>query len=682
MEDINYYRAIYAALNQGQDAKNQHDLLESLRKNIQDLGGDLLGTQYQYDRIRYQVYSIQHYLGIEVKEELRIGDLMTDLRYIKENKLRGTKKSGPTMVAWFFYFHETKAREWHGKIKDSLPKPAKKFVRPNLKIVWNNKIEFNAYEKLEVVPQQIDTSRENDLKTENQFDAISEQISAIGEELSLKTETAKNEIKASLERIAAKSGDQIVQAIVDHLKPSIDELTEEETEVAEKALIEAAKGDRLAASRRLADQALGLKNSTPPKLEQAASLYKAAATLVSFHEWKMAKRYFYRAYEIKPDPTTAIQLAYIFSYLGHAELKSRNYAEAIRFYKDALFFYRKNNTKHMIPTTLGDLGTAYLEQGEIIEAEKYLKDAVIGNLSVGNKHSLAIALNNLGQLNLNKRFYQEAFTNFIRASETFSVLTDGNNEALSMCNAGISAMHCGQFSRAEKALSRAAYIFNNIQNYSGLVRAKYLLGNVHVRNEKLNDAISLMSEAIEISELQLGKTDASALANYATTIAKTGNTEVAISKMNSALAIFIAENDKAGQAGAYGSLGVWQTQNKEFTEAENMLLQSKEMHSKLSLPNEALINLQNLVDLYSMQNKTAELKPVLLEIIELAQNPEQLELRAIALFNMGGVLFNERQFVEAESFAFRARLIFDHLKHPSLLAQTDVLLSSIAHYRT
>jgi len=146
MGDIRYFKNIYATLEVEKKQRKIFNPLSTLLSNIKEFGGELEGEsgQHDYSKIRYQVYSVQKYLGLKVDEGHTIGDIISELRFLTPNdNLKGKKNYGPTMVAWFYIYHRKQAEEWHNSIKKLLPAECKKFSPPRVKTAASSPNEFD-----------------------------------------------------------------------------------------------------------------------------------------------------------------------------------------------------------------------------------------------------------------------------------------------------------------------------------------------------------------------------------------------------------------------------------------------------------------------------------------------------------------------------------------------------------
>lgn len=145
MEDIKYYRTIYAALETDVSSKKRSKLLEKLLGYIRELGGELIGTQHHYGKMRDEVYNVQKHLGVTIDRNKTVGKILSELRILENGKLKGKIKHGPTMIAWFYMYHPTEAEKWHKSIQQILPNNCKEFLRSRLKTSADSKNDFDVY---------------------------------------------------------------------------------------------------------------------------------------------------------------------------------------------------------------------------------------------------------------------------------------------------------------------------------------------------------------------------------------------------------------------------------------------------------------------------------------------------------------------------------------------------------
>lgn len=524
-------------------------------------------------------------------------------------------------------------------------------------------------------------------------------------------EAAKTEILTALEQSSQKHSQETISTITALLSKSINELAKRNDPVSKESLIDAQQGDSIGAAQRLANKAVQLEKVETADGNEAVELYKSAAALVFFSEMSLAKRYLKRALTLNFDFDAAIRLAHLhilenetteaedlltkiighsdvdlnilgptFGNLGNANLASRDFNRAKTNFESSLFFYRKSGNDFMIPTIYGDLGSLYLQLGETEKAESLLKDAVIGNLSVNNVQSLAVALNNLGEFNKNRRNYEDAYGNFNRSAEYFGRVGNSHGEVKALSNFALVAEMRGRYNEAYSALQRACYTCSREQNYQGLVRAKNLTGCLLQKFDKIEEAIAEFKDANDLSNVHLGCADAQSSGNLAVSYYKGGKVDEAIGLMNNVIEICRKNKDKAGEAAALGNLGIWYTNLNRFSDAETLLLLSEKLHSQLSDVSGVIQNLQSLLDCYSLQRNHSETKKSLKKLIELANRPEDLEVKGIALLNLGILMHEQKEEDDeaAKGMILNARLIFSELENKDLIEYADQFREKMA----
>lgn len=186
--------------------------------------------------------------------------------------------------------------------------------------------------------------------------------------------------------------------------------------------------------------------------------------------------------------------------------------ETIRYLESWLKTAEEKNDTAGIVAVCNELGGICRVTGQI-ERAKNLYLRVLSNLEqmgLASTEHYATALINMGDVHINARELPQALDLFLKARKLLeSCGLAGDYRMAALCN-NISAIYreTGQFAEAEQDLDIAFHIIKDLPQYKGELATTYVnLGELQVRQNKLEMAKESFQEAIKIYEAETGGAD-------------------------------------------------------------------------------------------------------------------------------------------------------------------------------
>jgi Signal transduction histidine kinase len=240
-----------------------------------------------------------------------------------------------------------------------------------------------------------------------------------------------------------------------------------------------------------------------------------------------------------------------YSNMSAAHAALGNYAQAIKYSKDALVIFRKNGLDQYTLITLPNLATQYLESGDTTQAIAIFLQAEELALEKENKRSLALTYNNLGDLYLTHRQYAKAqvyIEKSIAAKEELKLLKGIDNN---YHNLGYVYAQQDQHDKALDYYTKAIELAdpsNKVAIYNKMNKSYLEIGKVRKAlsyanlSIALNDSLSQVNNTQQFAEIS---------AKYET--AKKENEILRLESDNQRLEL-VKNRDRAGLLGAIALL--------------------------------------------------------------------------------------------------------------------------------
>lgn len=207
--------------------------------------------------------------------------------------------------------------------------------------------------------------------------------------------------------------------------------------------------------------------------------------------------------------STYIQIGSIYRLQG-------NYSGAIEYYLNSLKHFQQDDDTLGQASALNNIGIVYFYQKNYEKALEYYKASLVIEESLKSDYGISISYLNIGEVYKNMGNFQQALDYFLKAlvlaKKNEDLDREGDSVGILYNEIGSIYTQLGNYSLSENYLKRAYKIFIEIENHQRIAECQLYLGDLALKQNRLDEAQTLFFEALKNSQ-EISALDLSAKAN-------------------------------------------------------------------------------------------------------------------------------------------------------------------------
>jgi CHAT domain-containing protein len=180
-------------------------------------------------------------------------------------------------------------------------------------------------------------------------------------------------------------------------------------------------------------------------------------------EYAQALKYYEQALVIRKEVGDKAGEGTTLSNIGGAYHHLGEYAQALKYYEQALVIAKQVGDKAGEGTTLNNIGGVYSNLGEYPQALKYYEQALVIHKEVGNRAMEGTTLNNIGGVYDGLGEYPQALKYYEQALVIHKEVGNRAMEGTTLSNIGLVYSNLGQYPNAEKTLFAAIEVRESLR---------------------------------------------------------------------------------------------------------------------------------------------------------------------------------------------------------------------------
>jgi adenylate cyclase len=185
--------------------------------------------------------------------------------------------------------------------------------------------------------------------------------------------------------------------------------------------------------------------------------------------------------------------------LGHLFLQSGDLAKALDHYTQALGLSRKTGRQEEVALGQMNIGNVYERMGDFARAVEFYRKAIAAFETIGEKGNIAKCLNMIGMAQMYSGNLDEALKRFEESAALSEKIGDAIIQSKALGNVGLVYVQMWQLGKARELFEQSLAIAQVTGEPQQIMAMKNNIGDVHLFQGKLNLAIQLHLEALELS---------------------------------------------------------------------------------------------------------------------------------------------------------------------------------------
>lgn len=293
--------------------------------------------------------------------------------------------------------------------------------------------------------------------------------------------------------------------------------------------------------------------------------------------------------------------------LGGYQIKSREFAKALRNFTEALNIAQITHNKRALSDVLQRIGILYMNQSNYSEAAQYYRKSLAIKRELGDKKGIADIISNMGIVYSDQGDYTSAIQNYFEALRIREEIKDTYGTGISMISVANIYFLQDNFQMALDYYEKALKLNGILEYRSFVAETRTNIGLTYFRLNDLNQALENFNSAMKIDE-ELGDKQGIAIAksNIGDIYAAKKEYANALKLMNEGRLIFEEIGDKKGLSEIYYEIGniydsIGNTEKAMECFNEQLSI-SREIGSKVNMKNAY----QGLSDAYFRSKNYAE----------------------------------------------------------------------------
>jgi DNA-binding CsgD family transcriptional regulator len=284
------------------------------------------------------------------------------------------------------------------------------------------------------------------------------------------------------------------------------------------------------------------------------------------------------------------------SQIGLLNYLNNKLDSAVYFHEKASIILLQTGDSFEISRNSNRLGADYYLKGNLKEAILKYQNAILWANDIKIK---ANALNNLGMCSKQYGDFSKAISYHSQALSYYEILDDPNFKAKTFNNLGSCYWLKKDAERAFESYYNGFLISKQINNSEYIAQSMNGLGIIYSKKNEFDSAITFFNEAAHIFQgLGFQKEYAQQLVNLADNETESGRLLEAEKNYKEALKVFVALNDKSGEAAVYNNQGNLFQKKKDWKNAAISMEKSFEISNQSQNINHTVIIARNLSFVY------------------------------------------------------------------------------------
>lgn len=185
--------------------------------------------------------------------------------------------------------------------------------------------------------------------------------------------------------------------------------------------------------------------------------------------------------------------------LGFSSYVKGDYEVAKLYCEESIEIGQTNGLEKELSLAFHALGLININQGNNDEAIRVFTQLVDVATKASNRHLIADASSNLGLAYLNKKYYQRAHQWMVLALKLYNEIEHPQGEVFANLNYGRLFFEQNEYDSAFFYLQKSVQIAELIDNDRARLHTKSMLGQISLKEDKLNEAERYFLQAYEIS---------------------------------------------------------------------------------------------------------------------------------------------------------------------------------------
>ncbi len=310
--------------------------------------------------------------------------------------------------------------------------------------------------------------------------------------------------------------------------------------------------------------------------EWSASIYHQLGVVAQEQrQWAQAERYYQQALEIKIAFNDRYEQASTYHQLGVVAQEQRQWAQAERYYQQALEIDIAFNDRYEQASTYHQLGQVAQEQRQWAQAERYYQQALEIKIAFNDRYKQASTYHNLGIVAQAQWQWAQAERYYRQALEITIAFNDRYSQARTYHQLGRVAEEQRQWAQAERYYQQALEITIAFNDRYSLAKTYHQLGVVAGEQRQWAQAERYYQQALEITiAFDDRYSQASTYHQLGRVAEEQRQWAQAEQYYQQALEICIAFDDRYSQASTYHQLGRVAQEQRQWAQARDYFLKA------------------------------------------------------------------------------------------------------------
>ena len=253
------------------------------------------------------------------------------------------------------------------------------------------------------------------------------------------------------------------------------------------------------ASQSIADSLISELEKTH-ELENKIDLYLKISKSYQQSDLENAVKYANDALLLAENSGSNTYTGRIYSYLGEYRIQQDSIVLAESYFNKAKEFLDIDERPLEAISIYLSIGNRYIEKDKYADAMKYYLDAIVISEEKDIKKLLPNLYNNLGVVYLNTRNEEKALNYYSKALELFKERGDTSNYAGTTTNIGSIYIELGQNKIAKKYYKSGYDIFEDIGSLEGMAHSVFKLGLLDLYEENYDSALINLGRSLELQK--------------------------------------------------------------------------------------------------------------------------------------------------------------------------------------
>jgi len=404
------------------------------------------------------------------------------------------------------------------------------------------------------------------------------------------------------------------------------------------------KLDNLSASIQTFEKCLNVSTKIDDKA-YISFAYRSLGYLCRSENKDKAVAYYFKSLDIEKGLGNHRNIAENYIYLGDVYKTHDDLDKAIDMYKESLQVCVQNDFYKDMARLYNNIGRIYQKQNKYDNSIEMYEKALEINEKLNRVNGLIINYSNLGDV-------YKACSKFLKSAEMYEqALCISNNQAMLEKSAGLClTLHfiyrdIGEFDKSIQMCNKNCAINQQLDKPDSLIEHNLLLGDLHLRNDKLVEAKSYFLKALDLSKESTNiKVLPVSYMNLGNLFLNSKKFRKSIFMYKKALKISKTEDMNELSANLYSNIGKAYGAKKRFRKAEKMILKAIGSYKQLESLENAVNQYHILLNIYQNQgrlNEAIEVSKVLIINSDL-QLPKSLADMYYAL----GLVYRDKKDIE------------------------------------